>query len=342
MQHKLRTGRKWISGVVLAIFLSGIGGIAQAVEITKVVPIGKAIGIEMSADGVMVVTITGVQTNEGEKHPAKDAGLQQGDIIQSANGEKIDSNETLQKVVKKSSDGNVKLGVLRNGAKKELDLHAVKDTTENLRIGVMVRDSIAGIGTITFVTPETKQFASLGHAICDVETGALLPLADGNVMEASITHVVKGQVGTPGELQGDFNMLESVGRLSKNTLSGIYGQLSDDRYYRNLSEVALVSSDEAHSGSAKVLCNLSGESVQSYDINIMEIFDTDEEIERGMMIEVTDPALLEQTGGIVQGMSGSPILQDGHLIGAVTHVLVNDPTKGYAIFAEKMLAELRN
>lgn len=310
-----------------------------AAELAQVTPVGKAIGIAMAADGVMIVNLIGVQTAEGEKFPARDVGLQQGDIIQSANDKEIQSNDDLQKIVTQSAGNAVTLSILREGKPMQVSIQPMADTSGHWRMGVMVRDSITGIGTLTFVNPQTREFASLGHAICDADTGTLLPLAGGTVMEASITNVVKGTCGQPGELQGDFNLQESAGTLTKNAVNGIYGMLADERFYRALQTVPLVTMDEAQVGDAQIVCNVSGEKTQAYTIKIERIFDDSADSERGMMIQITDPALLSQTGGIVQGMSGSPILQNGKLIGAVTHVLVNDPTRGYAIFAEKMLGE---
>ncbi len=313
----------------------------QAAELARVMPVGRAVGIRMTSEGVMVINIIGVQTSAGEVYPAQTAGLQVGDVILKANDIAIDSNETLQQTIEKTTTGVIQLSVKRGNSTATITVQTATDVTGIARLGVMVRDSIAGIGTITFIDPQTNEFASLGHGICDAETSVLLPLAAGNIMEANITNVLKGTAGQPGELQGEFNLFENAGKLTKNTASGVFGFLQDNRYSQNLKTFPLVTMDEAQLGSAQILSNVSGKSTQLYTVQITKIFDETDESGRGMMLEVTDENLLQKTGGIVQGMSGSPILQNGKLIGAVTHVLVNDPTKGYGIFSEKMYQEMK-
>ncbi len=327
--------------IAALMLLTGMGWQARAVEIARVTPVGRAVGIRMTSEGVMVINIIGVQTGEGEVYPAQSAGLQVGDVILTADDIAIDSNETLQQTIEKTKTGVVHLSVKRGGSTSTLTVQTATDVTGIPRLGVMVRDSIAGIGTITFIDPQTNEFASLGHGICDAETNVLLPLATGNIMEANITNVLKGAAGQPGELQGEFNLFENAGKLTQNTASGVFGVMQDTRYSQDLKTFPLVTMDEVQLGSAQILSNVSGKSTQLYSVEITKLFDETDEAGRGMMLEVTDEKLLNQTGGIVQGMSGSPILQNGKLIGAVTHVLVNDPTKGYGIFSERMYQEMK-
>ena len=337
-----RTKSRRVSGAVLAaVFLlfTTVTG-ARAAELSEVVPVGRAAGIKLAADGVMVVRLSGVQTEVGMVYPAKQAGLAEGDMILTANDKTVDSNEALQKAVAAADGGAVSLAIKRSGEAKTVEVHPVQDTGGSYKIGVMVRDSMAGIGTITYVDPATGRYGSLGHGICDTETGVLLPLATGSVTEAEVTDVKRGESGDPGELHGSFNQQKDMGTVTKNTASGIYGVLTDDTYFKSLASVPVAAPGEVKVGPAQVLCNIEGEQTVTYDVEIAKVYGENDELGRCMLLHVTDPALLEKTGGIVQGMSGSPVLQNGKLIGAVTHVLVNDPTRGYAIFIENMLDEM--
>lgn len=295
----------------------------------------------MLAEGVMVVRISAVQTANGEQYPAKQAGLREGDQIVTANGQQVTSNESLQKAVTAAGNKTITLKISREGQQLELKVMPVCDKGGKYKIGVMVRDSMAGIGTITYVDPQTGEYGSLGHGICDTDTGALLPLAKGNVMEAAVSGVQKGEAGKPGELKGEFNLQQDMGTVEKNTPNGVFGVLTDDSYYKTLSKMQVAKTEEVQVGPAQVLSNIEGESTALYNVEITKIYDENDELGRCMMLHVTDPKLLQKTGGIVQGMSGSPVIQNGKLVGAVTHVLVNDPTRGYAIFIEKMIGEMK-
>jgi stage IV sporulation protein B len=202
-----------------------------------------------------------------------------------------------------------------------------------------VRDSSAGIGTLTWYNPETRVFTGLGHAVCDVDTGERMPLASGEAADAEITGCRKGRAGNPGELRGRFLSGHLIGTLKRNSASGIYGVLADDVSFPGEGErVPVAARREVLPGRAEILTTIHGTEPERYEIYIERV-DSSVNSTRNMVIRVTDPRLLEETGGIVQGMSGSPILQNGKLVGAVTHVFVNDPSRGYAIFAETMLEE---
>lgn len=328
--------KRQLCGCLAALLLTGGSMGVWAATPAEVIPIGRAAGIKMSADGVMVVRLSGVSTAAGEAYPAKQAGLREGDLIVSAKGEPVSSNTGLQRLV---TDGKpIALQIRREGKAMDIEITPVQDTAGQYKLGVMVRDSMAGIGTITYVDPATGAYGSLGHGICDLDTGVLLPLGKGSVMEAAVSSVEKGAAGKPGELKGEFNLQHDMGTVDKNTRNGVFGVLSDDSYYHSLAAMPVASRDEVRPGEAHILSNIENEQAVRYTVEILKIYDEDEDM--GMLIKVTDPALLRATGGIVQGMSGSPVIQNGKLIGAVTHVLVNDPTKGYAIFLEKMLAEM--
>lgn len=291
----------------------------------------------------MVVRLSGVQTAQGTTvYPAKDAGLKEGDMLLTADGTKIDSNESLQKAVSAMQGDTLTLEIKREEQSQTIKVTPATDTSGHKKIGVMVRDSMAGIGTITYVDPETGAYGSLGHGICDTETGVLLPMSEGTVTEAEVSDVKRGTSGDPGELHGSFGTSGSMGTVTENTVSGIYGVLTDDTYYKTLKSMPVATIDEIKVGQATILCNVEGDDVCSYTVQVTKVFEQPDELGRCMLLEVTDQTLLQKTGGIVQGMSGSPVIQNGKIIGAVTHVLVNDPTRGYAIFIEKMLDEMTN
>jgi stage IV sporulation protein B len=203
------------------------------------------------------------------------------------------------------------------------------------RLGAWIRDSMAGIGTVTWYDPASGTFCALGHGINDVDTTVLMPLKNGGIMDASVTAVERGGVGTPGQLHGSFDLSRDLGTLTGNTECGVFGQLTDASFDGTALDVA--AANEVHTGAATILCDVEGDTVREYSVEILRIYPSAASETRNLMVQVTDEALLERTGGIVQGMSGSPILQDGKLVGAVTHVLINDPTRGYGILAENMV-----
>lgn len=315
---------------------------AQAAEITSLIPIGHTVGIKMSADGVLVVRFNEVKTPDGPVCPARDAGLHEGDLIVSVNGTAIDSNDALQKQIALSGGQPVTLQVERDGGEQTITATPKADENGVYRIGVLARDSMAGIGTLTYVDPETGAYGSLGHGICESETGVLLPLKEGSLLYSVVGAVQKGKIGEPGALQGEFQGDSTLGSVNENTESGIFGTLTDASLYESLESVPVADASEIQAGDAEILANVEGDTVQRYAVQVVKIYPEDDEYGRGMMLRVTDPALLEKTGGIVQGMSGSPVLQNGKLIGAVTHVLVNDPTCGYAINIGRMIEEMTN
>ena len=315
---------------------------AQAAEVTSLIPIGHTVGIKMSAEGVLVVRLNEVQTANGAMCPARDAGVLEGDLIVSVNGTAIDSNETLQKQIALSAGQPVTIGVTRDGSSKTISATPCADENGVYRIGVLARDSMAGIGTLTYVDPETGAYGSLGHGICESETGVLLPLKEGSLLYSTVGSVLRGKVGEPGSLQGEFSADQQVGTVTENTESGIFGTLSDSSLYQSLTAYPVAEASEVQVGDAEIMANVNGDTVEKYAVQVVKVYPADDEYGRGMMLRVTDERLLRQTGGIVQGMSGSPVLQNGKLIGAVTHVLVNDPTCGYAISIGKMIEEMTN
>lgn len=305
-------------------------------NIDELIPGGMAFGVKFFTEGVIVLGTTGVETASGVVSPAKDAGLLAGDIITRAGGVEFDSANALVELIAGSGGKSVTIAYTRNGIEQTVTVTPARDIANGVyRIGVLVRDSTAGIGTVTFIDPETLDFGGLGHGIYDSETGTLLPLGRGAVVEVDITDVVKSERNSPGELKGAFGKA-LVGELWDNCDEGVFGRLSEipDTAYEPM---PIAASGELKEGSAYILTTLAGNKIGRYDIEIEQIYKASGST-KNFLIEVTDERLLSQTGGIVQGMSGSPIIQNGMLVGAVTHVLVNDPTRGYGICIENMLS----
>lgn len=304
----------------------------------KVVPLGRAVGIKMFSDGVLVVGLSDVETLTGAVNPGRECGLKAGDIITHLAGREVNTIEEVQGILKEQAGQDMAVQAVRSGKGIQLSIHAAQNTQGAYQLGVWLRDSMAGIGTVTFYDPESGVFAALGHGINDVDTATLMPLQSGSIMYASVTDVKKGLSGSPGELHGSFDVNHDLGDLYANTNLGIYGVLTGEELKGSGQEVEVAGRDEVQVGHATILSNIAGEQVEEYTVEITHVYPTAAGETRNLMVEVTDPRLLETTGGIVQGMSGSPILQNGKLVGAVTHVLINDPTRGYGILAENMLA----
>jgi len=293
------------------------------------VPVGKTVGIRLESRGLMVVGFD----REGAS-AARDAGMKKGDVITRVEGRTVTDTACFRTLVADSDGGPLDVTVSRGGREVELEIEPQKDEA-CYRLGILVRDSIAGIGTVTFYDPATGVYGALGHGVSDAETMTLLPLREGQILPASVSGVRRGESGTPGVLRGKFDTSAVLGSVDDNTEHGIFGRAaglaSADK------AVPVASAGEIRTGKVTILANVSGDSVCAYEAEITRLFPLERESGRNMLLKITDERLLAATGGIVQGMSGSPILQDGRLIGAVTHVLVNNPTRGYGIFLENML-----
>ena len=304
-------------------------------ETRYLIPCGTPFGLKMLTQGVLVVGLSPIETRTGTCCPAQEAGLEKGDLILSADGQAVSSFQDLSSVVSRSNGEAVSLEVVRDGETRQILVTPRESLAGEYQCGLWGRDSSAGIGTITFYDPATGLLVGLGHGVCDADTGDLLPLASGEVMPAAILDVIPGSVGTPGELQGSFTSPFAVGTLLNNTNSGIFGILKTAP--TRSSALALCPKQEVVEGPAQILTTVKGDEPAAYSIQIEKVSYAAHTPDKNMVIRVDDPALLSITGGIVQGMSGSPIIQNGKLVGAVTHVFVNDPTRGYGIFAENML-----
>lgn len=284
---------------------------------------GEAMGVRIYSDGVMVV---GVEKGGA----ARTAGVKKGDIIISVNSEPAKDTETVARMVR---ENEVNLFELRRGEKLFTAEVRGEQDKDRYSAGIWIRDSTAGIGTMSFCEPETRTFGALGHAICDADTGDIVPLEKGSVSGCRITSVVRGKGGEPGELVGTIGS-DIMGRILKNTEMGLYGVLDAAAPGEQLPVATRFQVEE---GAAQIMCDIDGEGVKCYEIVIEQAAKNRHNTNKSMVIRVTDKVLLDKTGGIVQGMSGAPIVQHGRFVGAVTHVFVNDPERGYAIFAETML-----
>jgi stage IV sporulation protein B len=314
------------------------------VENQTVVPCGNTVGVKLRLKGVLVVGISDVNMSKDKiATPARDAGLKPGDLIFQVNGTEVKTISALIDEIDNSGGKEMKILYMRGDNSYETVVTPQKAYDDNkFHMGMWVRDNTAGIGTLTFYDPRTKTFAALGHGITDVDTGILMPASSGEILESSIVEIKKGERGVPGELKGIF--IESrnpLGVVDFNCEHGIYGKLSDN-YLNSLPAKSYNIGVRAQVklGKAAILANISGKNIEEYDIEILKINNQNTNGSKGMVISITDERLLNGTGGIVQGMSGSPIIQDGRIIGAVTHVLVNDPTRGYGIFIESMIKNL--
>ena len=293
---------------------------------------GFPIGIKLYCDGVIIVDTQDVAVSGGYENPAQKAGLLKGDIIKSVNGKKVSRNSEVSELIEESNGKQIKMQILRNGELKNIVFSSVYSTVSGqYKAGLWIRDSSAGIGTVTFYT-EDGEFASLGHAVCDVDTGEMLPIESGETTNAKITGFYKGKVGTAGELCGILET-KTTGEIMVNDGIGIYGVFDSVDTTRTL--YPLAQKNEVKTGSAQIVTTIENGNEQTFNIEIERIDYASTE-HKNLVIKVTDENLINKTGGIVQGMSGSPILQNGKIIGAVTHVFLNDPTGGYGIFAETM------
>jgi stage IV sporulation protein B len=300
------------------------------------IPGGYPFGVKFTTQGVLVVGFRDISLQDAKGcNPAREAGLKCKDVLIALDGEAIDSAKALAECIEKCGGRPIRITYLRGDSEQQLTLTPVMDENGSWRTGLYVRDSGAGIGTLTYIDPQTMQFGGLGHGICDVDTGELMPLKNGSVVGVTISGIKRGAAGDPGEIKGYFHT-DKLGSLRKNCACGVFGALRELPAGAQGTELPLGRRDQLHTGEAEILCTLTSGERRSYAITISTI-DRDATGSKCFAIEVTDPALLEETGGIVQGMSGSPVIQDGKLVGAVTHVLVADPARGYGIFIENML-----
>ena len=305
----------------------------------RLIPGGSALGVAMRTDGVLVV---GTGDLSAAPSPATQSGIRPGDVLRTVNGVKIVSSQQLGELIAQLGEKPLPVEYAREGAVFTTTMTPKMDaSTGTVRIGAWVRDSTAGVGTLSFYDPETGRYAALGHAITDGDTGQVLTVSQGQILKADVVAVQRGQKGAPGELKGSFLMdPTSLGDIRRNTVLGIYGSMKQapvNALYPDGLPIGLRSG--VHEGAATILSTVDGTGVQEFTVEITRVNQQSAPAPKSIVIKVTDPRLLAATGGIVQGMSGSPIIQDGRLIGAVTHVFVSDPTQGYGLYVDWMLQE---
>lgn len=310
----------------------------------EVVPCGHTIGVSLKTRGALIVGVSEIMDGMGTRRcPAVEAGLMPGDVIEEVNGESVHDADHLLQVVADAEGSAISITYDRQGARHETVINPVRDSYDDqYRLGIWVRDSTAGVGTLTFVDVDNALFGALGHPITDIDTGILLEAENGRIQYSRVVDVVQGQKGQPGELKGAFiSSGAGIGQIRANTDYGLFGIVNRSVMgtFKDIGEIEVAHPYEVHEGAASILTTVGDEGVQEFSVNITHIYQQHHPSAKGMVVRVTDPRLIERTGGIVQGMSGSPILQDGRLIGAVTHVFVNDPMKGYGVFLEWMLDE---
>ena len=305
---------------------------SKTMERPMLYPCGQPFGIKLLTEGVMVVDLQKVDTSS----PAKDCGIREGDVIVSIDGEKVKSNADVAKIIR-SSNGEACSVRIKRGSNDLTFKLCPRLESGSYKAGMWVRDSSAGIGTLTFYDPENGTFGGLGHPVCDADTKEPLPLSAGTVGEINLTGFNKSRSGCPGQLLGEFANSASTGDILKNCESGVFGTLNANPC-PNAKEFPLGFRQEIHPGKAKILSSIDNDGPKEYEISIEQI-NLSDSAEHDLVIKITDKTLLEKTGGILQGMSGSPIIQDGRLVGAVTHVFIEDTAKGYGIFADEMYSK---
>ncbi len=311
---------------------------------TKVIPVGNIAGVKLYTNGVLVVGMSEIEGVDNKKYkPYENSGIKEGDTIVEINQKQITSTEELIETVNNSKGKDVKIKYVHQEETKECSILPAKTNESQYKLGLWVRDSAAGVGTVSFYEPSSKTFGALGHGITDIDTNKLINIASGEFVTTRILSITKGESGNPGKMQGTVENQANIGKIYKNSKFGIYGKV-DNLSSLNIDtskEMDVALREEIETGKAIILCSLDNKKPQEYEIEIEKIYKENNYDNKSMQIKITDEKLLEKTGGIIQGMSGSPIIQNGKFVGAVTHVLVNDPCKGYAVFGDIMLKQAK-
>ncbi|MCR4434279.1 MAG: SpoIVB peptidase [Clostridiales bacterium] len=312
----------------------------------KVVACGSTIGVKIKIDGVLVVGYSNVESVDGRSVlPVKDTGIRPGDLITKINDKEVYSIDELVREIEKSGGNPIKIRYKRENEYRDISVKPERSMDDKkYHIGLWVRDSSAGIGTLTFYDPQTNYFGALGHGITDIDTATLMPSNKGEIVECKILSIKKGRQGSPGELKGVFvEDKNSLGEIKSNCSNGIYGIINRDSLTALPTRTySIGTKSQIKEGAATILANIDGNKVEEFTIEVQKVLNQNTNSSKGMTIKITDKRLLDTTGGIVQGMSGSPIIQNDRIIGAVTHVLVNDPTRGYGICIEQMIKSMNS
>lgn len=315
----------------------------NVVDRPMLIPGGNAIGVRLNTKGVLIVAVTDVIGADGKRtSPAKTAGLKVGDSILKINEIEIKDAEHVVEILNEVKSSKIKILIQRNKGEFVTETVPIQSIQDNCyRLGIWVRDKTSGIGTLTYLDYNNDSFGALGHGIVDLDTGDLLPVDNGKIMNANISKIEQGKKGLPGEIRGVFYETDNViGNIDKNCDFGIYGNINENYLRDNLNQpVPIGFKEEIKEGKAYILSTLEGDKIDKFEVEITKLESQSSAKQKSMILKVTDEKLLNKTGGIVQGMSGSPIIQDDKLIGAITHVFVNDPTKGYGLYIEWMLQQ---
>ncbi len=325
-----------VCGADTPVYAHGEGGTRPILsEDLRLIPGGVPFGVKLYSEGVSVIEVTDVMYKGKATSPARLAGVCAGDIIVSLDGENVSDAARVSEIIASSGGKTIEIAIKRGEEMVSVTLTPTIADDGKYKAGIIIKDSTAGIGTVTYINPEDGSFAGLGHGICEGDTGILAPLTRGAVVNVAISGITRGQCGAPGELKGYF-CSGKIGTLFTNTECGVYGIFAEYPKGVGTEAVEVGCSEEILAGEAEIWCTTDSSGVQKYTVKISDI-EHSKKSTKNFVVTITDPRLIERTGGIVQGMSGSPIIQNGKLVGAVTHVLINDPTKGYGIFIENML-----
>ena len=317
----------------------------NVIERTKVIPCGDLIGVKMYTKGALVVGFSEVEGKDKKMYkPYINSGIQEGDTIVEINNKSITNTDELVEQVNASNGKSIEIKYKRENEIKSASINPIKNNLDEYKIGIWVRDAAAGVGTLTFIEPSTNSFAALGHGIVDIDTGGIFNIANGELVGSRMISIKKGEKNNPGEIRGIINSADSIGKISKNTNYGVFGSVKNVNRYKDAEdreyEVAL--RNEIKDGEAEIICELENDKKTAYKIKIEKIYTSNNYDNKSMLIKIIDDRLINKTGGIIQGMSGSPIIQNGKFIGAVTNVLVSDPTTGYAIFGDLMVKQMKS
>ena len=328
----LKNFKKSIFLLILFLFIIPINVFAYS---DKLIVGGQNIGITLNSKGILIVGTYEVNNTS----PAKEANLKTGDIITRINGNKVSTIEEMATEINKVKDEKITVNYLRNDKEKETTLDLYKDENNIYKTGLYVKDSVTGIGTLTFIDPNTKIFGALGHEIQEQTTGEIFEIDDGTIFISKVTGILPSTDGSPGEKKAEYDKTNITGKVNENTTQGIFGEYTAN--INNSKTYDVAEPKEIKKGKAKILTVLNNTEIKEYEINITDI-NSKKQKNKNFVFEITDKELLDKTNGIIQGMSGSPIIQGDKIIGAVTHVVINNPHKGYGIFITNMLEEAEN
>lgn len=311
---------------------------------TTVIPIGSVAGVKLYTSGVLVVGMSEIEGIDNKTYkPYENTGIKEGDRITKIDETYITSTNELIDSVNESKGESIKVTYMHGEEIKECSIEPIQTSSNEYKLGLWVRDSAAGVGTVTFYEPSTKTFGALGHGITDIDTGELINIASGEFITTRILNITKGESGNPGKIQGTIENQKNIGKININSRFGIYGKVENLSSLKvdTSREMEVATREEIQLGKATILCSLDNQTTQEYEIEIEKIYKDNNYDNKSMQVKVTDERLIEKTGGIIQGMSGSPIIQNGKFVGAITHVLVNNPKQGYAVFGDIMLKQTR-